>query len=54
MQPVTPGEEIKVRLTVKKKTRRNDDYGEVRWHVSVTNGDGVMVAEYELLTMVAY
>ncbi len=55
MTPVAAGgESIQVRLTVKAKTRRTDEYGEVRWHVTLTNQDGDMVAEYELLTMVAY
>ncbi|TMV07547.1 phenylacetic acid degradation bifunctional protein PaaZ [Ruegeria sediminis] len=54
MKPVSAGDSIKVRLTVKKKTRRTDDYGEVRWHVTLTNQDDEMVAEYELLTMNAY
>lgn len=54
MKPLVPGESLGVRLTVKHKTRRNDDYGEVRWHVTLTNQDGEPVAEYELLTMVAY
>ncbi len=51
MKPVVAGDAIKVRLTVKSKTRRNDDYGEVRWHVTLTNQDDERVAEYELLTM---
>ena len=54
MKPVEAGDEIKVRLTVKKKTNRNDDYGEVRWHVTLTNQDDDKVAEYELLTMNAH
>jgi len=54
MKPVEAGDTIKVRLTVKKKTKRNDEYGEVRWHVTLTQQDDEMVAEYELLTMVAY
>lgn len=54
MKPVSPGDAINVRLTVKRKTRRNDDYGEVRWHVTLYNQDADKVAEYELLTMVAY
>ena len=45
---------IKVQLTVKKKTRRNDEYGEVRWNVSLTNQDDEPVAAYELLTMNLY
>jgi oxepin-CoA hydrolase/3-oxo-5,6-dehydrosuberyl-CoA semialdehyde dehydrogenase len=51
MKPVSPGDSIKVRLTVKQKTKRNDDYGEVRWHVSLSNQNDEKVAEYELLTM---
>ena len=54
MKPVSPDEEIKVRLTVKKKRPRTDTYGQVRWHVTVTNQDDDLVAEYELLTMNAY
>ncbi len=54
MKPVVAGDSIKVRLTVKSKTKRNDQYGEVRWHVTLTQQDDDLVAEYELLTMVAY
>lgn len=54
MKPVEAGDSIKVRLTVKAKTPRNDDYGEVRWHVTLTNQNDEAVAEYELLTMNAY
>ena len=54
MKPVSPGDSIAVRLTVKAKTPRNEEYGEVRWHVSLTNQDGDLVAEYELLTMNAF
>lgn len=54
MKPVQAGDSINVRLTVKQKTPRNDDYGEVRWHVTLRNQDAEPVAEYELLTMNAY
>ena len=54
MKPVVADDEIKVRLTVKKKTNRNAEYGEVRWHVTLTNQDDEKVAEYELLTMNAH
>jgi len=54
LKPVEPGDTIKVALTVKHKTPRNDDYGEVRWHVRLTNQDDDAVAEYELLTMNAF
>ncbi len=51
LEPVSAGDSIKVRLTVKHKTPRNDEYGEVRWHVTLTNQKSEAVAEYELLTM---
>ena len=54
MKPVSPGDSIKVRLTVKRKTRRTDEYGEVRWNVTLFNQDEEQVAEYELHTMNAY
>lgn len=54
MKPVEPGDSIKVHLTVKQKTPRNQEYGEVRWHVSLSNQNDELVAEYELLTMNAY
>ena len=54
MKPVVAGDSIKVRLTVKQKTPRNDEFGEVRWHVSLANQDDEPVADYELLTMNAF
>jgi oxepin-CoA hydrolase/3-oxo-5,6-dehydrosuberyl-CoA semialdehyde dehydrogenase len=51
LTPVSPGDTIKVRLTAKSKKKRNDDYGEVKWDVLVTNQKGDAVATYELLTM---
>jgi oxepin-CoA hydrolase/3-oxo-5,6-dehydrosuberyl-CoA semialdehyde dehydrogenase len=54
VKPVSPGEAIKVSLTVKAKTKRNDEYGEVRWAVNVTDSSDETVAAYELLTMNAF
>ena len=54
MAPVAAGDSIKVRLTVKHKTPRNEEYGEVRWHVTLTKQNNEVAAEYELLTMNAY
>ncbi len=54
MKPVEAGDSIQVRLSVKNKTPRNEEYGEVRWHVTLTNQHSELVAEYELLTMNAY
>ncbi len=51
LTPVSPGDSIKVRLTAKSKKKRNDDYGEVKWDVLVTNQKDEAVASYELLTM---
>ena len=51
LKPVEPGDSLNVRLTVKRKTRRTDEHGEVRWHVTLTNQHADIVAEYELLTM---
>jgi len=51
LKPVSPGDAIKVRLTAKAKSQRNDEYGEVRWDALVTNQDDEAVATYELLTM---
>ena len=51
LKPVSPGDSIQVRLTAKAKSQRNDEYGEVRWDVLVTNQDGETVASYDLLTM---
>jgi oxepin-CoA hydrolase/3-oxo-5,6-dehydrosuberyl-CoA semialdehyde dehydrogenase len=54
MKPVSPDDSIKVRLSVKQKTPRTAEYGQVRWHVTVTNQDDDIVAEYELFTMNTY
>jgi oxepin-CoA hydrolase/3-oxo-5,6-dehydrosuberyl-CoA semialdehyde dehydrogenase len=54
LKPVSPGESIRVRLTVKRKTAaRKPEYGEVRWDVEVFNQDDETVARYDLLTMSA-
>lgn len=53
-KPVSAGDSIYVKLTVRKKTRRNDEYGEVRWYVELFNQDEEPVATYELHTMVAF
>lgn len=50
-KPVSAGDSLSVSLTVKRKTTRNDDYGEVRWQVLLFNQDSEQVASYELHTM---
>ena len=53
-QPVNYGDTLRVRLTCKQKTlRAGTGYGEVRWDTEVTNQDGEVVAQYDVLTMVA-
>jgi len=53
-QPVNYGDTLKVRLSCKQKTlRAGTGYGEVRWDAEVTNQDGEIVAQYDVLTMVA-
>lgn len=52
LKPVSPGDEIRVRLTVKqKRAARQPDYGEVRWDAEVFNQADETVARYDLLTM---
>jgi oxepin-CoA hydrolase/3-oxo-5,6-dehydrosuberyl-CoA semialdehyde dehydrogenase len=51
LQPVYPGDAIRVRLTVKEKTPRKPEYGEVRWSVTIFNQNDAIVAQYDLLTM---
>lgn len=54
LKPVSPGDAIRVRLTVKQKqAARKPEYGEVRWDAEVFNQDGETVARYDLLTMSA-
>ena len=54
LKPVSPGDSIRVRLTVKRKTAaRMPEYGEVRWDVEVFNQADETVARYDLLTMSA-
>ncbi len=52
VQPVYPGDVMKVRLVCKQKTVRKEAvFGEVRWDVTITNQGGDVCANYELLTL---
>lgn len=52
--PVSPGDTIRVELTAKQLTpRETDPYGEVRWDAVIRNQDDELVAEYDVLTLVA-
>jgi oxepin-CoA hydrolase/3-oxo-5,6-dehydrosuberyl-CoA semialdehyde dehydrogenase len=49
--PLYPGDSMRVELTVKSKSIRNEEMGEVRWAVYVFNQKDDIVASYDLLTM---
>src|SRR4051812_22018641 len=49
--PLYPGDSMRVELTVKSKSVRNEEMGEVRWAVYVFNQKDDVVASYDLLTM---
>ena len=54
MAPVNPGDELQVSLVCKEiNPRATDDYGEVRWDCSILNQDAALVAQYDVLTLVA-
>ncbi|WP_293391309.1 phenylacetic acid degradation bifunctional protein PaaZ [Nevskia sp.] len=51
--PAKPGDSLSVTLTCKGKNPRiTENYGEVRWDTVVSNQDGLVVATYDVLTMV--
>jgi oxepin-CoA hydrolase/3-oxo-5,6-dehydrosuberyl-CoA semialdehyde dehydrogenase len=51
LTPLYPGDSMRVELTVKSKSIRDEEKGEVRWAVSVYNQKDELVATYELMTM---
>ncbi len=51
VKPMKPGDSMQVALSVKAKSLRSPDMGEVRWGVVVTNQSGEVTATYDLLTM---
>lgn len=54
LTPVYFGDTLQVRLTCKEiNPRENADHGEVRWDCCVTNQKAEVVAQYDVLTMVA-
>ena len=54
LTPVYFGDSLQVRLTCKEiNPRANAEHGEVRWDCRVTNQTGAVVAQYDVLTMVA-
>ncbi|HRO10224.1 phenylacetic acid degradation bifunctional protein PaaZ [Amaricoccus sp.] len=54
LTPVYPGDTLGVRLTCKEiNPRSGAEHGEVRWDCQVTKQGGALVAQYDVLTMVA-
>ncbi|TDR94983.1 phenylacetic acid degradation bifunctional protein PaaZ [Enterovirga rhinocerotis] len=54
LTPVSPGDTLQVTLVCKAiDPRATADYGEVRWDCTVTNQDAAVVAQYDVLTLVA-
>lgn len=54
LTPVSPGDRIRVTLTAKQITpRETDEYGEVRWDSVIRNHRDEVVAQYDVLTLVA-
>jgi oxepin-CoA hydrolase / 3-oxo-5,6-dehydrosuberyl-CoA semialdehyde dehydrogenase len=51
LTPLYPEDSMRVELTVKSKSVRNEEMGEVRWAVFVFNQKDELVASYDLLTM---
>jgi oxepin-CoA hydrolase/3-oxo-5,6-dehydrosuberyl-CoA semialdehyde dehydrogenase len=53
LTPVYVGDTLQVRTCKEINPRLNADHGEVRWDCQVTNQNGAVVAQYDVLTMVA-
>ena len=51
LTPLYPGDSMRVELSVKSKSVRDEEKGEVRWAVTVYNQKDETVATYELMTM---
>ncbi|MCI4665497.1 MAG: phenylacetic acid degradation bifunctional protein PaaZ [Neomegalonema sp.] len=53
-KPVKPGDSLRACLICKQiNPRETNDYGEVRWDCTVTNQEDELVAQYDVLTLVA-
>jgi oxepin-CoA hydrolase/3-oxo-5,6-dehydrosuberyl-CoA semialdehyde dehydrogenase len=50
LTPLYPGDSMRVELTVKSKSIKTEETGQVRWAVEVYNRDDDLVATYDLLT----
>ena len=53
-KPVYAGDILQVQFTCKEKVKREtEDYGEVHWDTTLINDEGELVANYDVLTLVA-
>jgi oxepin-CoA hydrolase/3-oxo-5,6-dehydrosuberyl-CoA semialdehyde dehydrogenase len=50
LTPLYPGDSVRVELTVRAKSIKSEDTGQVRWAVEVFNQNDELVATYDLLT----
>lgn len=50
LTPLYPGDSMRVELSVKSKSIKSDETGQVRWAVDVFNQEDELVATYDLLT----
>src|SRR5881398_1164557 len=50
LTPIYPGDSVRVELTVRSKSIKSEDTGQVRWAVEVFNQEDQLVATYDLLT----
>ena len=50
LTPLYPGDSMRVELTVKSKSIKTEETGQVRWAVEIYNQDDELVATYDLLT----
>ena len=50
LTPLYPGDSLRVELTVRAKSIKSEDAGQVRWAVEVFNQKDELVATYDLLT----
>ena len=50
LTPLYPGDSMRVELSVKAKSIKSEDTGQVRWAVDIFNQKDEMVATYDLLT----
>jgi oxepin-CoA hydrolase/3-oxo-5,6-dehydrosuberyl-CoA semialdehyde dehydrogenase len=50
LTPLYPGDSMRVELTVRSKSIKSEETGQVRWAVEVLNQNDDLVATYDLLT----